>query len=548
MARQETVPMWKRIDIPLTSDKVYGNPFLDVMVDAIFTHESGQQIAIPGFWNGGNQWIVRFSPNQLGKWTYSIRSNDSANVALAKAGDLLAVANHGSTELDRRGFVQLSSNNRYFTYSDGHPFFWLGDTHWQAPDYERLDANNDPNAVNGLGQFKDLVENRLRKGFNIYQTYPDAAENDGGGNPRRFNWWVDRKMLLTAPDAIQVNPEAFRENFDVMMDYLADRGMTIALGFGVHQANANKMHQQSLLHWARYLVARYAAYPVIWITAQEVNASPKDGSYEKWMKVAQLISELDGYKRPLSMHTDRDYPGKYPSFNEMKDISWHQFWAMQGGHLHDNSAENQSQAYYEKYWNATPRKPFIETEANYEQLHWPKAISADQVRETAWRALQSGSYGYTYGASGIWAMNWEAGDGQGWETWSKLSWYEAKDLPGSFQMGYMKQFYCALDFHLLEPRFGDNQYVKELDHNQHFLSSIGDKVYVLYSKTGKILSGRIVNMRPHAAYAAFWFNPRKGTYHAAADSVVRPDREGGYTLPNKPDDKDWVYVLRITNK
>lgn len=541
------VEVWERIDLELFSTRDYVNPFLDATVDAVFIHESGTVVTLPGFWDGGNRWVVRFSPNKIGKWTYRITASDNRNSGLHSNGVIVGIANKGTTELDRHGFVRIADNDRMFSYADGHPFFWLGDTHWQAPDYERLEECNAPgcDGTCGNSQFKHLVNNRIAKGFSVYQTYPDAAENDGGGNPRRYDWWEDRTKLLNEPDAIRVNPAAFRENFDVMMDYLAERGMTIALGFGVHQANADAMHEKTLLHWARYLVARYAAYPVIWITAQEVNAVPKNGAYDKWKKVAQLISQLDGYHRPLSMHTDRDYPGKYPSFNEMKDIKWHQFWAMQGGHLKDNSAENQTQAYYEKYWNASPQKPYIETEANYEQLHWPNPISADRVRETAWRATQSGSYGYTYGASGIWAMNWESGDGLGWETWSKLSWHEAMDLPGSFQMTYLKDFYQSLAFHKLIPRFADTLYVAGMDHNKHFLSSDADKTYVIYSSAGVQLSGMLKNLRSTATYTALWYNPRTGAYQDASEALVVPNQRGAYELPSKPDGNDWVYLLRL---
>ena len=64
------------------------------------------------------------------------------------------------------------------------------------------------------------------------------------------------------------NVEAFNEKYDVMFDELAKRGMVIALGFGVHASTVNSMRQAELDRLSRYLTARYAAYPVVWITAQ----------------------------------------------------------------------------------------------------------------------------------------------------------------------------------------------------------------------------------------------------------------------------------------
>jgi hypothetical protein len=544
------VEQWKRTDIELISSKTYDNPFLDVSVDAVFTHaKSGESIRIPGFWNGDNHWVVRFSPIKTGKWHYVIKSDDNANSGLLQKGEILCINNNGLTELDKRGFVKISPDKRFFTYADGKPVFLLGDTHWQAPDYERWDECNDPDCDKSCGnsQFKHLVKNRISKGFNMFQTYPDVAENDGGGNPRRFNWWADKTKLLHDPKNICINPRAFIEHFDVMMDYLAGQGLTIALGFGVHQQSSDAMAQESMVQWARYMVARYASYPVIWITAQEINARPKTGSFIKWCKVAETIYELDGYKHPLSAHTDRDYVGKSPSFNEIKDLPWHGFWAIQGGHGKDNSAEVQTQKYYKKYWNSDHRKPYLEMEANYEQLKWPTPIPDTKTRETAWRAIQSGSYGYTYGASGIWAMNWEANDGKGWESYSKLCWYQAKDLPGSFQMGYMKSFYELLEFEKLEPRFDDTTYIRDIDYNKDFLSSNGNNVYVLYSSTGTRTGGAFCGLDKTKYYKGEWFNPRTGE-RQIHDNLIIPSINQTYPVPGKPDANDWVFLLKITGK
>ena len=41
---------------------------------------------------------------------------------------------------------------------------------------------------------------------------------------------------------------------------------------------------------------------------------------------------------------------------------------------------------------------------------------------------------------------------------------------------------------------------------------------------------------------ARWYDPRTGEFRAAA-SPVRED-DGYWTLPSKPDDEDWVLVIR----
>ncbi|MBE0655098.1 MAG: DUF5060 domain-containing protein, partial [Bacteroidales bacterium] len=82
-APSRKVKQWKRTDIELLSAKTYVNPFLDVAIEAVFTHtKSGESITLPGFWNGGNRWVVRFSPVRTGEWQYVIKSNDASNAGL----------------------------------------------------------------------------------------------------------------------------------------------------------------------------------------------------------------------------------------------------------------------------------------------------------------------------------------------------------------------------------------------------------------------------------------------------------------------------------
>jgi len=228
---------------------------LDVEVNAVFTHDAdGDEIRLPGFWNGGNEWRVRFSPTNVGEWHYTITS-DSDDSGLSVSGSITAGANTGTTALDRHGFVKISDNKRYFTYNDGTPFYWLGDTHWQAPNYVSITQCNYPECSCG-NQFKHEVDNRLAKGFTVYQTYFDSGESDGGGQRATTSepgLWLNRHT--------KINPATFTEKIDVMFDYLAENGIVIALGYGVHNNTTDNMTEKALLDITRYLTARYAAYP-----------------------------------------------------------------------------------------------------------------------------------------------------------------------------------------------------------------------------------------------------------------------------------------------
>ena len=106
--RQEidAVEVWRRTDIVLHSKTEYENPYADVEIDAVFTHEDGDEIRLYGFWNGGDEWRVRFAPTKAGRWDYAVSCSDGGNEGLGGVkGSVLAVENKGTTELDRHGFV-----------------------------------------------------------------------------------------------------------------------------------------------------------------------------------------------------------------------------------------------------------------------------------------------------------------------------------------------------------------------------------------------------------------------------------------------------------
>lgn len=282
---------WQVAEIALTSSKAYANPYGDVDLTATFTGPDGKTINRPAFWDGGGTWKVRFSPTVVGAWRWKTACSDPANTGLhEKSGSLTCVPSEGDNPCYRHGFLRVSDNRRHFVHADGTPLFWLGDTHWQMPDTERIDVCNHPDHAGKPcphgGQFQHLVADRRAKGFNVYQTYPSAT------SPA---WW--------ASPYTTINPQRFREVFDFEMDHLADQGFVIALGFG-HFNNSTKIPVGDLRRWARYLIARYGAHPVVWITCQEMNA-PEDGDRNRmavWHAVAQEIAACDGYEHPHSAH------------------------------------------------------------------------------------------------------------------------------------------------------------------------------------------------------------------------------------------------------
>jgi len=523
------VNTFKRCEIVLHSTKEYANPFMDVDVDAVFTHENGTVIAIPGFWNGGNEWKVRFASEIPGKWSYTVKCADDS---LCDEGTVEVALGEAKTTLEKHGYVTEPKNGeRYLTYGDGTPFFWLGDTHWQMADYERLHECNYPGCTCG-NQFKHLADDRIKKGFNVYQTYFDSAESGGGGNKHVHHWWKDYYSVI--------NPDAFNETMDVMIEYLADNGVTTAMGFGVHSSTLLKLKSagfgdgNAIRAFAKYCVARYACYPVTWITAQEITVDPD--LFAIWRTVGETVGKYDGFNRPNSAHM-------YPMYGDdtraalLDNSSWHQHWTLQAGHCGFNGIKPRH--FYESYYELASGKPYIEAECEYEDIYCGGFTGHDCSRIGAYNAVQNGSAGFTYGVTGVWAMGWDQKDEQGWLIYSPESWFTGMEKPGSTEMTYFKKYYEYVGWDKLKPDFGYEY--GGFDMRKYVAISRKDNdILSFYFFYPDCETGMVFGLKPNVKYQARWYDPINGKFIDLPDVI---SADGKYLIPRKPSPRDWMLLL-----
>ncbi len=542
IAAGETVEteVWKPTEITLKSSKEYKNPYTDVDIDAVFTHADGTRISTPGFWKEDNTFAVRFTPTKTGEWTYIITCTDAGNSDLNNVqGTVKATENTGNSVFDKHGFVQISADNRHFEYADGTPFFWLGDTNWQAPNYVQTDKCNYPGCKCG-NQFKHEVDNRIAKGFTVYQTYFDSAVSDGGGQKELMPSIWAKKFTLPAT-------EIFNKKIDYMFEYLYQNGMVAALGMGVHTNTANNISETDLLRFTRYVVARYSCYSIIWITGQEVTdnrdalATPGKTTLEVYLSVGNTVGKLDGYRHPNGAHMYDVVPSD-PRAMKLDSSSWHQTWILQSGHGRKISNKRYYFQYYRNLSGTT--KPFIEGEMNYEDIDCGGFNGYDANRYSAWNALFNGCAGFTYGVDGIWANCYSTEKSTGWlGSYSYGPWYMGLDRPGAYEVKYLKQFFEILpDWTKLIPRFLDVTYADFASRQDRFIASTEDmSTVVCYFRDTDTTTGKLMRLDGSKKYNAYWYNVLTGAFIKAGENIT-PDN-GGYTIPERPTNADWVFVL-----
>ena len=534
--------IWSPLEIRLTSTKDYKEPLRENELNAVFVHESGKEILLCGFWFEKNIWAVRFTPILAGKWTYTVEPTDKENEGLFASGELEASVEDTAVEARARGFVTDRYKKRYFTYDDGTPFLWLGDTHWQAPNYETVEECNYP-GCNCTNQFKFMIDNRIEKGFNVYQTYFDTGENDGGGQATMMPSLWEKKYVTPSS-------ERYKNKVDKMFEYLHQVGMAAAIGFGVHVHTASVVPKEDLFRFARYIVARYGCYNVMWITAQEITRIKplREGSEESamdiYLELGQYISDIDGYDHPNSAHMDvMDVSDERAQ--RLKNAPWRTFWETQGGH---HISMTPKKSHYRDYsLSDNEQTPVIEGELSYEEINCGRFVTNKATRAAAWNTYLNGCAGYTYGVTGIWAQGWSTQGRMGWmgekSSYSYDPWYMGLDKPGSFEMTYLINFIKSVpEWDKLVPAYYDTALGDFLEDENKLMARLGNDYVLCYFRNEDRTTGKVLALDESKTYTAAWYNVLTGSYRMIA--TVSGVTE--YQIPEKPDNEDWAFALVIS--
>jgi hypothetical protein len=526
---------WRPVQITLHSTRSYQNPYLDVDLTATFSGPNGRVMTMPGFWDGGNTWRIRFAPPVPGTWQFTTSATDPANAGLnAQHGTIHAQAYGGQLAVYRHGFLYPSRNDRYLTYADGTPFYWLGDTEWDALIGQvRLHESNDPRFQS---EFKGIIDTRAAQGFTVIQTETFANNDETSNYPQNEGgpaWFSGSAGFFR-----DLNPK-FWQNVDERISYIADKGLVTAMTMGV--GRSLKPGQESLLpnyyRLARYIVARYAAYPVAWLTAQEYTLNACGTC---WANIAHYFWAIDPYHRATSLHNQTTNPIAY------HDQPWYGFVTLQEGH---GSVDKVSQ-YWLRQYQASPPKPLLEGEANYEALFG--SIPTWMSRESVWKAHVGGAFGNTYGAAGVWWACWDRNDpSENCHLYGNTPWYEGLFLPGAAQMGLLKAFFTSLPWWRLTPAPGIVNWSAEAptDTQAPFAAATPNhRIVVVYYPHrldgGGVYTGAIYSL-PRGDYTLRWYNPQNGYYGSVSRRVVTTPG-AAVVLPQQPSaSSDWTLLIRM---
>jgi alpha-L-fucosidase len=526
------------VEIAFTATQDYHDAFHDVVLDVLFETPQGRTLKVPAFWAGGRVWKVRYASPAVGTHRWRSVCCVPADRGLhGLTGTVTVEAYHGENPLYLHGPLRVAADRRHFEHLDGTPFFWLADTWWMGL-CRRLHWPD---------EFQQLAADRKAKGFNVVQIvaglYPDMPAFDRrGANEAGFPW---------EKDYTRIRPEYF-DKADQRLLYLVDQGFVPCLvgawGYHLPWLGAERMKQ----HW-RYLIARYAALPVVWCAAGE-GTMPFYGSKhaneeaamqkEGWSEVIRSIRASDPFGRMITIHPSGSARATVTD-PAILDFDMHQT-----GHMPEEQIGRMARQMRPAY-ETQPAMPVLAGESSYDGLDLREfgggVLSSDASRQMFWVGLMhNGAAGGTYGANGIWQVNRRDapyGPSPHGRSWGSTPWDEAMRRPGSAQVGLAKQFFSRFPWNRLEPQpdsvaWAGDQWAK--DDIRPCALGIGATLRIVYVPRAREVL--VMQLAPRADYTAAVFDPVTGRQSSLGN--VTTDQKGTWRPPPPDCRHDWVVVLK----
>lgn len=409
-------------------------------------------------------------------------------------------------------FLKVTDNQRYLATEDNKPFFWLGGTGWEL--IHRLNKE----------EIDIYLTDRAKKGFTVIQTVI-LAELEGLDTPNAYG-----HTPLIDNDPTKLNDDYFE-----IVDYVIEKSEELGLYVGLLPTWGDKFNKnwgvgpeiftpQNAEIFGELLAKRYLSNTnIVWILGGD-RMPEKENHFAIIRGMAKGIRKID----LLHLMTYHPMGGEIAS-NHFKD-SWLDLDMFQSGH---SSVGKEYKFVIESRKN-TPVKPVINGESRYENIRdrfWLEEkhgwLDDADVRVSAYWSIISGAAGYTYGCNDIWQMydidrKPIINARSGWKT--------ALNLPGSIQMGYMKNIFELLPWQIMQH---DTSLIlnENKEDESYCVAAIGNDIIVAYTPKGKPMKIDLSRMNTNKI-KAYWFNPRSnkiksiGEYDAADSHEFKPWADG----------------------
>ncbi len=404
--RPDTVGLYEKFEVSMELKCEFVNPFDpdEIDIQAEFTAPSGKKWKINGFYylSMSTLWKIRFSPDETGKWNYTVTVKDKNGSVTGSPQSFLAV----SSKHD--GPIRVADNKRYLMHSNGKDFYGVG--LWYNDGYEGF----------GSGRVEAAELDRLKSlGVNFISTYITPLETWASGIGR-----YDQNIA---------------GRIDELLDMLEKRDMVLSLNMWFHsylsetvwgggnvrwyvnpykQVTDVKDFYRSDAAWKyqeklyRYMIARYgySRSLALWFIIDEVNGT--DGwvsgdslKAAEWIgKVHKYLKTNDPWNRPTTGTRSGGIKEFWHEGYQITDIAAREIYEAQGFPINNTSTIDSAKlnplihsyrnyaSENQKLWHGYG-KPVINGETGWAHTFYEPAMPGylAQYHNAIWVTLATGS-------------------------------------------------------------------------------------------------------------------------------------------------------------
>ncbi len=269
LADSVSAKRWQVVDLPFNyTPAPEASPF-EIEFAATFRAPSGKSLNVPGFYNGEGEYIIRFSGDEAGQWTYTTASTQSAlngHTGVVTVSD--QAAGLGPVIID-------PANPKRFRHASGAPHMMLAfELDWLfALDYEN---------AQGIPKTERLIADVKDNGFNtiVMNVYAHDVKWAKDPNLRPEHEYGERDSIFpfggtnSDPDFSTLNVTFFQK-LDRVIAHLNDHGITAHLMIYVWNKDVSwpDMNTAADNRYYDYVIKRYQAFPNIhWDISKEAFA------------------------------------------------------------------------------------------------------------------------------------------------------------------------------------------------------------------------------------------------------------------------------------
>lgn len=584
-----TVNPWRRWESTILASNNYTNPYKDVIVKVEYTNaaNAAEKYSTYAFWdgrNGSNQDVFKIrTAFGSGTWNWNVISCTNNGMAcndsnLQNACGTITVNNvviGGQSPLYDHGFLKQPTNGmRQLVSADGTPFFWLGDTAWNA--MMSATTANWQTYVTTRGQ---VNQGQTPQNFTVVQVAP--APNYaalGSGIPVPFN---PMSCSGTPPiDSCTVWNPAYWQQVDTKVNAANAAGMVVVLAGVMDPTDLGNINAAgtvvaaypdtaSARTFARNLAARMFGNFVVFSPGFDDRTS-------KPIPNALAIAVGNEIKGATARHLVTYHPGGEANLGDASPTApqnlhsqnrpsggWLSFDMVHSGHVATDSGLTQlsravyrarvfpQRLAYDSTFYGSVILPVVNGEAAYDG--GPTITDTNDIahtyrsRQYGYVTMLSGAYGYIFGASNLY--NWTA-------SWSApLSWASAT------QMGILRNIFQTVTWYQLigspaEHTRIENQVVNEYDKMVVGYDTNNALVAYLPAPNSSIeLYLSDITTFP-GSWSKTWYSPRTGASQGATPNFLAAGggKRARYSFTKPACDgtcaaatNDWVLILKKTS-